>query len=651
MLLRHKKTQGEEQNWCVILSAIPSELEKKRVAEKISHVFSLSPEESFDLVSNTPIIVLDNLTRPMALKLRDFLKSSGAQTALSNDTFQKRKCYRTVWPEQPSLSFLHHWNSEESVMRESEEMMAPEQAVHEIRGSAAISFKETAPEPVLPKIHEQPTAETHARVLQETERWRQECLRLREEARMLQARLENLERSRSAQPLQRDEKWVDEKEKEIRQAQVLLEHANEKYDVLRQEYANARQLYEQKITALLQETERSKRKIAELTESLSGFQKERHSVESSQAQALQNKKALEDKLIVTVQAFDQSKQTAVELTENFRKGLQEKQSLEAALSKKIKENQVLAEESLKAREWAEEKLTASSHVLEQFKRQMAELSESFKTIQSQKQTMEVTLAQNNQELGKLRSENQKIKGMYEELVQKNQALQKHKDDFELTINTQSEQIAYWHMQHSKLVPQFEEAVKKLQEEAAVRENFELRCKEFEKTQGRLSQELQLKNQGLEDLQAKYQALDSEFQTLQEIFKKQEASLQSQMKLLETRDRELEAARRQIRDVNAQIEQREAAQKRNQLAQTVADKEALLKKIVSDQQQIETEIKDREAAIRGILTQQEAIEKEIIEAKQAQRHLTELAKRDQKTRFKIGSPQDLGSEAAETTPDS
>ena len=78
MLLRHKKIQGEEQNWCVILSAITSELEKKRVAEKISHVFSLSPEESSDLVSNTPIIVLDNLTRSIALKLRDFLKSSGA---------------------------------------------------------------------------------------------------------------------------------------------------------------------------------------------------------------------------------------------------------------------------------------------------------------------------------------------------------------------------------------------------------------------------------------------------------------------------------------------------------------------------------------------------------------------------------------------
>lgn len=647
MLLRHKKAQGEEQNWCVILSAITSEFEKKRVAEKISHVFSLSSEESLDLVSNTPIIVLDNLTRSIALKLRDFLKSSGAQTTLTNDTFQKRKCYRTVWPEQPSLSFLHHWSPEENGVPESEEMLAPEQAVNEIRGNEEISFKETAPETVLPKIHEQPVVETNARALQETQRWRQECLRLREEVRMLQGRLESFERSRSAQPSQRDDKWVDEKEKEIRQAQVLLEHANEKYDVLRQEYANARQLYEQKITALLQETERSKRKIAELTENLSGFQKERHSVESSQVQVLQNKKVLEDKLVAAMQASEQSKKTAVELTENLRKALQEKQVLQS-----------LAEESRKARVWAEEKLEASSHVLEQFKRQMAELSENFKNLQSQKQTMEVTLAQNHQESEKFRAQSaqylkeiQAFQLQIQEFAQKNQELQKHKDSFELTVNTQSEQIAYWHMQHSKLVPQFEEVVKKLQDENLVRENLELRGKEFEKNQIKLIQELQSKNQGLEDLQAKYQALDSEFRTLNEIFQKQEASLQSQMKLLETRDRELEAARRQIRDVNAQIEQRDAAQKRNQLAQTVADKEALLKKIVSDQQKIETEIKDREAAIRSILTQQEAIEKEIIEAKQAQRHMTELAKRDQKTRFKIGSPQELGSEAAETTPDS
>ncbi len=464
---------------------------------------------------------------------------------------------------------------------------------------------------------------------------------------MLQGRLESLERSRNASSSQRDDKWVDDKEKEIRQAQVLLEHANEKYDVLRQEYANARQLYEQKITALLQETERSKRKITELTENLNGFQKERHSVENAQGQVLQNKKMLEEKLIATLQAFEQSKKNAAELTENLRKALQEKQSLEAAFSQKIKENQGLAEESLKARQWAEEKLTASSHVLEQFKRQMADLSENLKTMQSQKQTMEVTLLQNNQELEKSRG----LQLQIQELTQKNQALQKHKDDFELTINTQSEQIAYWHMQHSKLVPQFEEAVKKLQEEAAVRESLEFRCKEFEKNQIKLIQELQQKNQGFEELQAKYQVLESEFRILEEIFQKQEASLQSQMKLLETRDRELEAARRQIRDVNAQIEQREAAQKRNQLAQTVADKEALLKKIVSDQQKIETEIKDREAAIRGILTHQEAIEKEIVEAKQAQRHLTELAKRDQKTRFKIGSPQELGPEVADAALDS
>ena len=106
MLLGNKKNQENEQNWCLVLNPLPSEIDKRKVAHKISEVFSLSLEEATDLVSNTPIILLDNLTRPMAVKVKDYFRSTGAEMFLTNDVFLKRKCYRTVWPEPPNLSFL-----------------------------------------------------------------------------------------------------------------------------------------------------------------------------------------------------------------------------------------------------------------------------------------------------------------------------------------------------------------------------------------------------------------------------------------------------------------------------------------------------------------------------------------------------------------
>ena len=92
----NKKAQGEEQNWCAVLSPLRSEIDKKRVSQKISEVFTLSAEEASDLVANTPIILLDNLSRTVAAKVKEYFRASGAEILLTNDVFLKRKCYRTV---------------------------------------------------------------------------------------------------------------------------------------------------------------------------------------------------------------------------------------------------------------------------------------------------------------------------------------------------------------------------------------------------------------------------------------------------------------------------------------------------------------------------------------------------------------------------
>lgn len=661
MLLRQKKVQGEDQNWCVILSPIPSALDKKRVAERISHVFSLSPDEASDLVANTPIIILDNLNRGIAGKLKDFFRAAGAETILTNDTFQKRKCYRTVWPEPPNLSFLQSWNPLVEKTQDHSEELGPEEALDEIRTltppppPAPAPVKKETPKPSAPagpifqnRPEKNPLAE-------EAERWRKECMKLREESQELKRRLERMEKDNTPAQFRDDKKWLEEKEKEMKQAQVLLEHANEKYEVLRQEYSNARHLYEEKISALLQETERSKKKITELTENLSGAQRQKLELESQTVEGKKSKAASEERLTTLAQAFEQSKRTAAELTENLQKSLQEKQTLDHNYSQKSREYQVAIEDLRQTKNMLEEKLSSTTQVLEQFKRQAAEQAEILRSTQSQKQTVEVALTQARQEIQKLQDEIQKGRLAYEQkifkhtedaarlelnlknMTEKMTLLQKTKEQLELTVNTQSEQIAYWHDKHSKVLPQFEEVSKKLQDEKQLRELAESRSKDMEKTQYQIMQDAQQKSLRSNELEQKLAQIEERYNQLQEIYQSQEKMLENHLKVLETRDRELEAARRQIRDVNAQIEQREMIQKRNQLTQLVAEKEALLKRIVQDQHKIEAEMKEREAAIRTILIQQEAVEKEIVDAKQAQRHMAELAKRDQhKGRIKPGA---------------
>lgn len=290
MLLRQKKTQGEDQNWCIILSPIQSEIDKKKVAQKLTGVFSLSSEEAFDLVANTPIILLDNLTHPIATKLKDYFRAAGAETVLTNDVFQKRKCYRTVWPEPPSLSFLHDWNplnNDSSSSRHVE--MPPSEALDEVRTMAREEREEkNLPKPSLSSIPFLSRTERD-QLTEELEIRRQDNLTLREEVKRLKEQLEknqkeNLLHLGNENEHEEEGEWSEDKDNEIKEARMLLDHANEKYEVLRQEYANARHLYEEKIAGFLQESEPAKRKVQELGDSLKVYQKERQHYEERLSQ-------------------------------------------------------------------------------------------------------------------------------------------------------------------------------------------------------------------------------------------------------------------------------------------------------------------------------------------------------------------------------
>ncbi|MBN1687843.1 MAG: hypothetical protein JW893_01950 [Candidatus Omnitrophica bacterium] len=336
MLLGNKKSRSEKQNWCVVLNPILSEIDKKRIALKISEVFSLSSEEASDLVESTPIILLDNLNQDIAHKVKGFFEAANAQIVLTNDTFRKRKYYRTVWPEPPNLAFLNTWESHQK-NQEVQEVLGPDEALNAIRMMRESPEKsehaEVMPIPGLP--------EPERRELEsEIENWKRSHADLEKEVSRLTEIIRKLEEARAQRPLPAPElSLLQGREKEIKEARALLSNLEEKYDVLKDEYREARELFEEKMVQTRQEMETLRKRNKELEENARVFQNERldfgSRIKEKEEQGRQYRgeletknKQLEERLQQATQMIDQWRLKAEELAESVKDLERQKENLE-----------------------------------------------------------------------------------------------------------------------------------------------------------------------------------------------------------------------------------------------------------------------------------------------------------------------------------
>lgn len=251
ILGQNKKSQGEEQNWCVVLSPLRNELDRKKISQKISQVFLLSSEEAADLVANTPIILLDNLSQPVAIRVKEFFRSAGAELLLTNDIYFKRKCYRTVWPDPPDLSFLNRIAVRAEPEKESQEL-APEEALEELR---ALS-KNGGVGDLSPR---------QGSLIEELEERNKECRLLRDEIVKLREQAAS-----SGAAVQKD--------KEAKELRLVLTQEREKYEALREEYREAQGLFDQKIAGAQEQEKRFREEreaLAKRMDALSGELKQK----------------------------------------------------------------------------------------------------------------------------------------------------------------------------------------------------------------------------------------------------------------------------------------------------------------------------------------------------------------------------------------
>lgn len=587
MLLGNKKLQKNEQNWCLVLNPISSEIDKRKSARKISETFSLSFDEATDLVNNTPIILLDNLTHSVALQIKDFFQSSGAEMLLTNDVLVKRKCYRTVWPETPNLSFLNQTRIEDSKIPQDEaRALEAEEALHELRVpdsaknslSKALVSKETAP-----------NSGDVAEALKRAEEWRvkyenqlRDYVQLKKELGMQADRAPSND-------------LLHERDTEIRRLQSLLAVASEKYEGLQEEYRQARSLFEEKLNTITHEARETKQKTEQTVSNLA--QREKNQLEALK-QAEENRKSLQEwqeKYIF----LEKAAKLHAEKAEARIKELEDQNQRQTHTAESLKRD--LDKSHTKIEEWAA-KLNAQIQINEALENKSQLFAEELKHI---KQTLEES------------------KEQYAGALNRCVRLEKEKADISAALEKEKQEKTSRDADLLSIRQRYEEKLEALAHDLVLWEEkvsqLSAEVREFEVKKQDWSQMLVKKEQEIHRLEKKTGEMETVIQELKATYENLEHLLQTNTKLLEAKDQELLALQKQCKDLKSQLAQRETLEKREMVARQIAQKEARLKVLVEDQAKIEAEIKDRELAIRKILTEQETVEKEILESKQTRLH--------------------------------
>ncbi|MBI4431565.1 MAG: hypothetical protein HY587_07640 [Candidatus Omnitrophica bacterium] len=102
-------------DWSVILNPIHSEIAKNEAVQKIVEVFPITASEAEELVERTPLILLESLSEEDAHRVREHFARANVDLMVSVDATLRRRCYRTVWPERPSLDFIKRVESSPAV--------------------------------------------------------------------------------------------------------------------------------------------------------------------------------------------------------------------------------------------------------------------------------------------------------------------------------------------------------------------------------------------------------------------------------------------------------------------------------------------------------------------------------------------------------
>ncbi len=494
----------------MVVNPLKSELERNKIAREIAKAFSLPVDEAFDLVGNTPIILIDNLLYATALQVKQYFRNSQADIAVSNDNFLKRRCYRTVWPTPPSLAFLHPMEPEAGPLRKNEtEKLGRDEAIQEIRSwgqNDGVSPERGERAPAKNGMAAQHPRHFRGILEEEREQLLKESLGLKESLAQLRKALEKTqaEAAEKEKEVQASEGVKKQKEKEAQELQTLVNHAEEKYELLREEFRQTRQYFEEKLGSQDQKSEEFLKQIEER--------------DLTHKELLQEKQALQKSFYAVrndlQRARDEQEQLRREWESQagqFRRELENQKTLAEGLHAKIQnleEGKKIVQSSearlLKEIELQTQQVKRWEQKSSEFEKEVRRLRES---LEDQQKAWQVRLAQLEAREMDLENARKQIRQLHGELDQR-EAVQK-KNQLQEQLMAKEGRLKQVVKQQEKIESEIREREEEMRKLLAEQEVIEREAIEAKQAQRHLAEKAKHENSGLEHRKAISPARDSE----------------------------------------------------------------------------------------------------------------------------------------------
>jgi hypothetical protein len=105
MSMNDPKSIHAAEDWGVVLQSVPSK-NKKEVVKRIEEIFQLEKRDAEQVLANTPLILVDNISFGLAGRIKIYFQKIGAVAETTNHEMIKKNCFQIVWPQTPDLSFF-----------------------------------------------------------------------------------------------------------------------------------------------------------------------------------------------------------------------------------------------------------------------------------------------------------------------------------------------------------------------------------------------------------------------------------------------------------------------------------------------------------------------------------------------------------------
>ncbi len=105
MSINEPRSIHAAEDWGVVLQSVPSK-QKKEIVKHLEEIFDLEKRDAEQILSNMPLILIDNISFGLAARIKKFFQTIGAVAETTNHDMIKKNCFQVLWPQTPDLSFF-----------------------------------------------------------------------------------------------------------------------------------------------------------------------------------------------------------------------------------------------------------------------------------------------------------------------------------------------------------------------------------------------------------------------------------------------------------------------------------------------------------------------------------------------------------------